>query len=220
MRSSLGVRLLSVFVLPLGLDQWTPIKVNSHDLPNVIVEKQEWRIATNNSAGGYASLFKKAVPLGKCKLSWEWKVLKYPKVDIALPFEKKNDDSALRVGLLLSGDVENIKVPNPLKTTLDERNYKLTNILFYSSGNLPDEKCGISPYQKGILYCLKHSESQWKTVDTNPMTDLVKAYGISSDQVQKLKVIGLWIFADSDNSVSDSESFIRKIQVEFLGESK
>ncbi|MGE3535700.1 MAG: DUF3047 domain-containing protein [Parachlamydiales bacterium] len=220
MRSTLSAKLLSVVVFPLSFNQWTPIKVNSHDLPKISSENQEWRIVTNNSAGGYASLFKEAIPLGKFKLAWEWRVLKYPKVNTVLPFKKENDDSALRVGLLISGDSENISIPRPLKKTLDEKNYKLTNILFYSSENVPDEKCGISPYQKGILYCLKHSESQWKTVDTNPMTDLVKGYGISPDQAQKLKVIGLWIFADSDNSESDSESFIRKIQIEFLGESK
>jgi len=46
-----------------------------------------------------------------------------------------------------------------------------------------------------------------------PFQDLKKQASLSDEQMKKLKLFGVWIFADSDNSDSSSNAYLAEIKL-------
>lgn len=203
-------------VVPLDIGQWTPVQVNSHPMPVVTNENSTWKIVSKDGAGGYAYIFKESLSREQVtQASWDWKVTKFPNVEIKLPFLKQNDDFAVRVGFLISGGSTSISIPRSIEKLFGTARKQISNIIFYQAirstkGN--QETCGESPYQKGITYCLRFADAEFKTQTIKPINDVIKTP--NPNPANNLKVVGLWIFSDSDNSHSESEAHLRNLKLE------
>ena len=207
---------LFFMVVPFNIGQWTPVHVNTHPMPVVTEEKSTWKIVSRDGAGGYAFIFKEAFDKDQLiQASWDWKVTRFPNVEIRLPFSKQNDDFALRVGFLISGGSTSITIPDSIEKLFGTEKKKISNIIFYQAirstkGN--QEACGESPYQKGITYCLRFANTEFETLKVKPTSDLIKNQ--KPNLPNNLKVVGLWIFSDSDNSHSESEAYLKNLKME------
>ncbi len=203
-------------IVPFNIDQWTPVQINTYSMPVVTDESSTWKIVSKNGAGGYAYIFKESFdkePL--IRASWDWTVTKFPNVEIKLPFSKQNDDFAVRVGFLISGGSNSISIPDSIEKLFGTEKKKIANIVFYQAipstkGN--QESCGESPYQKGITYCLRFATADFESQKVKPTDDVIK--NKDSSAASNLKIIGLWIFSDSDNSHSESEAYLRNLKLE------
>ena len=214
-KEKLSTVTLLFMVIPFNIGEWTPIQINSHPMPVVSDENSTWKITTKNGAGGYVYILNsnhEKEPLRQA--SWDWKVTVFPKVEIKIPFSKQNDDFALRVGFLIEGDSSSISIPSSIEK-LFERHRRISNIVFYQSVPASESNhgsCGISPYQKEILYCLRSAKSEFETITVKPIDDLIKFLNIAGKSSPK--VVGIWIFSDSDNSHSESEVYLRNLKLE------
>ncbi len=204
------------FTLPMAIEQWTPVHLPSRELPEVESKDGEWHIVTHGGAGGYAYLLPEPglEKDPRMKISWRWSVLKFPKTNPSVPFDKKNDDYALRVGVLIADTDENIKVPASIEKLLKAKGVKLSYVVFYNTvgSKTGASACGISPYNDYIVNCLKHATDREKLESASPIEDAMKHFGLPEAESEKLKIIGVWIFADSDNSNSESEAKLNRIQ--------
>jgi len=178
-----------------------------------------WEISTNNSAGGYAHLFPEPIEKkGKdLQVTWSWSTQVFPKINSKNLFQKDGDDFPLRIGVLLSGGGSEISVPMDLKKTLDSRNYRVSHIMFYSAAQL-DQKSpieGKSPYSSKIAYQLIPNSDASQLTAVNPFADVKRLFKFDSEKLESLKIIGLWIFADSDNSRSSSLATLENLRTVF-----
>lgn len=214
MKNAIKLRFLHSLLIPLSLEQWTPVPINSGPLPQISSAKNEWTIETNKTAGGYVYLLPEKISLASTRINWDWKVLKYPEVKVSIPFQRKNDDFAIRLGVLVEGTKSVIDIPKSMSNSLDSKKYKLSYIVFYSAAQEGGEQCDRSPYQNHILYSLKQGSSEWSGVSASPSADLSRQFHLSDSEIKNLKIIGVWLFADSDNSKSQSQGFIRNIRIE------
>lgn len=208
---------LAAFVFPLAINQWTPVPIGSQNLPDVKSTDREWAIKTDGNAGGFVCLLPApTTPSSQTvRLSWEWRVSTFPKTTPKIPFEKSADDYALRVGALLSDSEEGIKVPQRIEDLLKEKNLKLSYVVFYCAvSSVPNGPlCAISPYNDHIINCLVGADSTYRKVAASPIEDAMRYLKLQESEKRLLKVIGLWVFADSDNSRSSSEAGLRTLEV-------
>lgn len=214
-------RFLGVMMLPLGLEHWTAMPISGRALPEFKVVSQAWNIRTRGSAGGYVQFLEEALlsRAGNLALSWDWKVTRFPKTRPNFPFEKSDDDFAIRVGVLISDGEEQIPVPGEFKKVLMERKQRVAFVVFYCAiskelmkGALKPS-CGTSPYHDHVVNCLLPSQGDWLTNVVFPIKDAIDSLKIPEARRKKLKVIGFWVFADSDNTESDSMGELRSISV-------
>ncbi|MGE0633451.1 MAG: hypothetical protein AB7O96_13650 [Pseudobdellovibrionaceae bacterium] len=197
-------------IVPFNIGDWTPVQINSHPMPIVTDENSAWKIVTKDGAGGYAYIFNDGE--SATQASWDWKVTKFPKVEVKLPFLKQSDDFAVRIGFLIEGESASISIPSQIEKLFKSKK-KISNIIFYQPIPRTDqnrEACGLSPYQKEILYCLKFAKGEFETKKATPLEDLGKHIALRS---KNLKIIGIWIFSDSDNSHSESEAYLKNLKM-------
>lgn len=220
MDASRGYRsLLAAVAVPLELARWTAVPIHARTFPSFTEAgeskregKNAWKVQSDNAAGGYALL----LPQGSYdKVQWRWKVTSFPKTASAPPFTKSNDDYAIRVGILLNQGDTAFQVPAPFQKLLDANHAKLSRVLFYLGvpGTPPSENCGVSPYRDEIGYCALGSGPAWTTHRADPRADSRKAFQLSSEEARKLRIIGLWIFSDSDNSSSAAQAELDGVQL-------
>ncbi|MGE4233105.1 MAG: DUF3047 domain-containing protein [Bacteriovoracia bacterium] len=208
--SRTGVRaLLSVIAIPMTISQWTPIPIASKELPKLqIIGESSWELTTKQSAGGYAFLLKEPTG-GNVGLRWEWKVSKFP-----APTGKR-DDYAVRVGVLLSDNESKLPVPEKFEKLLSEKKQSLSYIVFYDASE-PDKGlngCSISPQSARIANCFISVSAEKSKVLVSPIEDATLRFNLSASDRTKLKVVGVWVFGDSDDSESESKAFIEKIEL-------
>ena len=202
--------------LPLILNQWVPVPIGSQPLPQVESLGGGWRIQTQGNAGGWAFLLPQ--PIGpQAKLAWEWKVAQFPSAQTQFPFEKGSDDYAIRVGALLTNGSDEIRAPQAMKKLLQDHQVKLSYVVFYSatrSAPPTEKRCGLSPYSDQIVYCLIEVGPQVSKSQVQPIEEAIQAFKLPSTQRAKLKLLGLWLFADSDNTKSSSKAELSGLKVE------
>lgn len=184
------------------------------EFPSIQPKIDGWKVETKAGAGGYAYLFseKERRRLTDANLLWSWSVEEFPQTKAASPLEKATDDYALRVGLLVRGDGE-VQVP----PTLQEAARKcggVSYVLFYSATHKRDlvNQCFKNPFNERVVDCLKFADGKQSGVKSSPLSDLSRALSLPSDTLSKLEVIGVWIFADSDNSKSKSKAHLYKLR--------
>lgn len=208
-------RLNSVVFAPFILSQWMPFALEFEGKPNVQVVRDELRIETKEAAGGFAYLLPQAISLTETnvKFSWKWKVKQFPNVRPKPPFKKENEDFALRVGLLVSDGSSQIPLPRKLKKEIKKRNQALSYVLFYCASQDQETACGRSPFHQNVLNCLRPAQGEMESMESRPLADLKEAYALSQNQLKRLKVFGIWLFADSDNSESKTFASVSQLQI-------
>lgn len=201
----------------MSLNQWTEVRISPTKHLTIITDGGRWNVSTKNSAGGYAYLFPNPTTIGASgvRVSWRWQVRKFPRMTSILPFHKTNDDYALRIGILVANGSGNIRVPPSIQGLLNARQSKLSYVLFYCAKPLTQEgdSCGKNPYNDRILNCLRPATDQSMDISVAPLEDLARTFQLSYEQAQKLQIIGVWIFADSDNTRSESDADLESIRV-------
>lgn len=75
-------------------------------------------------------------------------------------------------------------------------------------------KCAISPFHDSFANCFVPVElNQMQTNLVLPIPDIQETFQLNRMDLENTKIIGLWLFADSDNSDSQSNAWIENIQV-------
>jgi len=127
---------------------------------------------------------------------------------------KKNDDYAMRVGVLFSDGVRSMTMPEGLKVQITQKGHALSHVVFYCAAPLGDSggECIHNPYSDSVVNCLKSAGATKKKENVFPVSDLRKNIAASDLDASKLKIIGLWLFADSDNVESDSDAWVSELK--------
>jgi hypothetical protein len=210
-----------LLLIPLGLEQWTAVPISGKAMPELRGVNQTWTLKTRGSAGGYVHFLEKPITLesGYVSISWEWMVRKFPRTRPVLPFVKSEDDYAIRIGALISDGEKQIPVHGDFKKILEERKQTVAFVLFYCAVPIEQMKffekssCGSSPYHDHVANCVLPAGEPWSKNAVSPFKDAMGSFQVSDSQRKKLTLIGFWIFADSDNSNSDSEAELKPISV-------
>lgn len=206
--------------IPLALTAWSGIPIGSQKLPSVAVNDGQWGITTNGNAGGYAHFFDPNTLANVPKeLRWSWRVIEFPKVNPEIPFQKKTDDYALRVGALVSIPGNPIQLPQSLKKKLPANQVPPSFVVFYGAvrsthkQEKSTDRCAPSPYNARILHCLIGAHATFENMTRSPLEDAARHLNSPDFSQAKARFIGLWIFADSDNSQSSSQALIKELSV-------
>lgn len=208
--------LLAALAIPLSLGQWTEISVPGKKMPIAEALNGSLKLSTRDAAGGYALLFPKAYP--SLKASWSWDVAKFPVSQYGFPISKGQDDFAIRVGFLVESDRTEMRVPPAIKKQLKDRGAHLSYVVFYNS--VPDtgraHACEMSPYNDHVVNCFLPARAQPTTVTVSPLLDLANTLNGSDRKSGALGplVLGLWVFADSDNGRTISEGTLKDLRIE------
>ena len=209
--------MLGVFVVPMAINQWTAVPIGSQRIPDLIANEKEWRVKTEGNAGGFAYLTPQSTDSASrlVQVHWDWRVETFPRAAPKIPFEKSTDDYALRVGVLLSDGEERVNVPRNIKDLLKAKDLNLSYVVFYCAvASVPNgQACAISPYNDHIVNCLVGADSKYRRIEEFPVEDAIKYFKLSENEGKRLRPIGLWIFADSDNSRSSSVAGLRALEV-------
>lgn len=200
-------------IIPLNLDLWIPfsfpnIPVSNFDYQQV---NKSLKISSHKSASGYVYIFPDPVAINEVQISWQWSVEKFPDIKNILPISNLSDDFALRLGLLLDDGKRSIKLPSQLEGELKKKNLNVSYVNFYLAVPNENVPCFLSPNDSFINYCLKLVNSNLKS--ENITSEMLAKDLNNIKSFATLKLIGLWIFADSDNSKSTSLGTIRNIQI-------
>ncbi len=70
------------------------------------------------------------------------------------------------------------------------------------------ENCALSPYSDRIVNCLLPANHSLRSFDKEPLKDLIR---ITKTSIEDLKVIGAWVFSDSDNLKSQCKATLNGI---------
>lgn len=74
-------------------------------------------------------------------------------------------------------------------------------------------KCTRSPFHDAFMNCFVPLEVKAKqSVTVLPIPDIQSAWMLNRMELESLQIIGIWIFADSDNSESKSKAWIENIR--------
>lgn len=198
-------------LIPLGSKHWEKTNFPFKWAPSYKFKKSQIKVISDDDLGGYAHKFKKEYKLTeKTRLKIAWQVKKFPKVSPRIPFVKKEDDYPIRIGLILSGG-EKAKIP---KSVLKKLPFKKTvsNILYY--GPVRADKpmnyfCGDSPHNAYAVYCAVPSDYKEKLFEFMPLRDLIKVKKSS----YQAEILGVWLFADTDDSESKSSVILKSIEL-------
>ena len=176
--------------------------------PNTVTFQEEAIITfeVNDSASFMLHAFENIRSVSRVAFDWKAKG-QLNKRDVEHESTRKGDDAWLRVGLILKGEPQLLDplVPPWVKQVRNTLNYPSDEMLYL----IPDArhapgKSWPSPFSKQISMISVASSSEkddgWRSVNyVSP---------------QPLKVIGIWLMADGDNTQSSFISSIRKLQVQ------
>lgn len=205
--------LLGAFAIPMSPQKWIPTEMPSRSMPIVKADGASWTLTSKDSAGGLSYILESSITTD-FETSFSWSVATHPKVDFNKPNLKKNDDYALRIGFLFSGGKEDLKMPPKFKAALEKLKVKVSNVLFYCSApESISSSCSKSPYGDQMANCLIPVGPLEKRSNFHPKVDLQKTLNLDEASIRKLSLVGLWVFADSDNSESSSEGTLFHINV-------
>lgn len=202
---------LSSLVIPMLLSQWNAHPIFFKGNPTLKENNKQLVIETQNASGGYVHLFSEPIPIGaNTRLDWKWAIAKFPQEVMQLPLKKSTDDFAVRIGLLLSDGTSRISLPGGLQKSLP-RDEPLSYVLFYCATPQVDPKmvCELSPYHKSFVNCMKRASPKTERNSGFPLRDLISAKNLGPKP--SLKVLGLWLFADSDNLETRSEASVSEL---------
>lgn len=189
------------------------------DFPLIQSAIDGWKVETKAGAGGYAYLFpeNERKRLADTNLLWSWSVKEFPQTKAVTPLDKGADDYALRVGLLVRGNGE-VQMPPALKEAARKCGI-VSYVLFYSATDKRDlaNQCFKNPFNDRVVDCLEFASEQRSEVKSSPLLDLSGVLTLSKDDLSKLEVVGVWIFADSDNSKSTSKAHLYQLRLGSAG---
>jgi len=200
-----------------------PIHIGSFALPSIETKKEAWQIGTRETAGGYVYPLPRTQlrPLARDAFAWTWKVDRFPSVKTADPSAKEADDYAVRVGILIRGNGE-ASMPGDLEKVASKLQDKVSYVLFYSACDRKEllRRCFKNPFSDRVINCLIPAGGKPTPVRVFPLDDLKSVISISSEVEARLSAIGIWIFADSDNSKSESQATLAQLRIEDRREGK
>lgn len=205
----------TVVGIPLVLSDWMPLSTQIKGSPKVKVEGSTLSITTEGEAGGFAYFLEKPISISgnNFDVNWKWQVSQFPDVIPTIPFKKSEEDFALRVGMLLSDGTSRIPLPGNFGKEFEKRKQALSYVLFYcASQNRAKRQCGRSPYHRNIVNCLNPAGKKQNSVMVTPFKDIKQFLG-KRPETKKLEVVGVWLFADSDNSRSRSNAMVSDIKL-------
>ncbi|MEZ4752180.1 MAG: DUF3047 domain-containing protein [Bdellovibrionota bacterium] len=205
---------ISTLLIPMLLNQWLPNAVHFKGTPKLSLEGKAFRIETVEAAGGYIYLLPEPVTLTKEKgqFRWKWSVQRFPQKVLRLPLTKKTDDFAVRIGLLLSDGTSKISLPSTLQAKLNPA-HPLSYVLFYCASPQKETTpvCEQSPYQGNFVNCMKRASGTRESNERFPWRDLASVEKVEAST--SLQVIGVWLFADSDNNGTRSEAHVSGMEL-------
>lgn len=197
------------------LSLWTPVRIGSLELPAFQSDDSVWQVSTKATAGGFAYFLPEAerAALSAVTLSWSWRVDRFPTARGDSPEKKAADDYALRVGVLILGDGE-AKLSAEFKDATRNLGAKISYVVFYSATDKKDwaGKCFPNPYSERVINCLRMAKQDFSEVLAHPLLDLESVIPISLETRAKLRSAGVWIFADSDNSKTETVASLRGLK--------
>lgn len=200
--------------MPLDQSAWVKTNFPFKFAPNYKFQNKTIQIISDDDLGGYAHRFKTPIDLSEAvELKLKWQVKKFPSVLPELPFKKKQDDYPLRVGLILGGGSP-AKIPDAVKKRLPFKQ-QISHIVYYgpvtSKVSKKDKYCGNSPHNDYAVYCAVPSSLKSQEFSFKPLVDLKEVKTIK----YKPKLMGLWLFADTDDSESESEIILKAIEFKY-----
>lgn len=203
--------LLAGVVIPLDQESWVKTNFPFRFAPDYEFIKQGIQIESDDDLGGYAYKLSRPIELSqKTKVRIEWNVKKYPNVTPRKPFVKKQDDYPVRVGLILSGGVK-AKIPSSVTKRLPFKQ-DISNIVYYGPAKSKEKKelqCGNSPHNDYAVYCAILAPEGENKVEDQPLIRLQEVKSLN----YPTKLLGIWIFADTDDSESESKVLLKKIEI-------
>ncbi|MEC9283659.1 MAG: hypothetical protein VX642_13190 [Bdellovibrionota bacterium] len=202
--------LFAGLVLPLDLSQWHKTNFLFKAAPDYSSDKKSITIESDDDLGGYFYPLKTPIKIdSETKLAFSFQVKRFPKVNIKLPFDKKNDDYPVRLGLVIGGGKE-AEIPSAVKSRLNLSS-AISNVLYFGPAQTKETKvfCGNSPHNDYAIYCVLPSDLTKKNFELEILEQLKKVKKIN----YSASLLGVWIFADTDDSESKSSVKINKIEI-------
>jgi hypothetical protein len=207
-----------VIMIPMSLNEWTKVEMPSLSFPIVKEIDNGLHMSTNDSAGGYVYLLKDPIELVAEKsaltLSWDWEVSGFP--DSKNLRRKNGDDYALRVGVLLGNGSSGMRLPPELNAMAKRQKIKISNVVFSCATSLKENsgECFKNPFHDSVVNCLGHA-SAVKQSQTIVLQRLINEQKDVFTPGQAYSLLGLWIFADSDNTDSMSQGWLGNLKINY-----
>lgn len=206
--------LLAGLLVPLDQSAWIKTNFPFKFAPDYNFKNQKIHIVSDDDLGGYAHRFKEPIELtDSLRVFLSWQVKKFPKVKPEIPFTKKQDDYPLRVGLILGGG-KPAEIPEAVKKRLPFKE-QISHIVYYGpvtqKVSKKEKYCGNSPHNSYAVYCAVPSALSSQNFTFEPFADLKEVKSVK----YKPKLMGLWLFADTDDSESESEITLKKIEIKY-----
>ncbi|MAF91455.1 MAG: hypothetical protein CL674_09300 [Bdellovibrionaceae bacterium] len=197
-------------VLPMDLTKWHKTNFLFKAAPDYTSDKKSIFINSEDDLGGYFYRLDKEIPLSSdSKVKFQYQVQQFPKVSIKLPFDKKNDDYPVRLGLVIGGG-EEADIPSAVKSRLG-LSTKISNVLYFAPAKVSEKNifCGDSPHNNYAIYCVLPSDLSQKEFELDVLKYLKQVKNLD----YSASLLGLWIFADTDDSESKSSVKINNIEI-------
>ncbi len=200
----------------IGLWKETPVK--SLPLPAVSVQPGSiWSLSTQGNAGGYAWRLPKPVVWSAVeRVSWRWKAQRHPdprNTGLIGLFKPLADDAAVRVGFVFDSGASNLPLPEAWKTETDRDN--ISHVIFHnlvSQHHKPS--CSSSPLTRHITYRnVPHAESTRFALHQETPESISTCLPAAEALSETSRLIGIWVFADSDDSRSQSKAALQLPQI-------
>ncbi len=201
-----------VSVIPLDRRQWvaTPlISPTAKESPTLKEKDSIWELHSNHASFGFGYVLPSKVSTGSdTRLNWNWKVEKFP--------EGKEGDSAIRVGALITDSKTATTYPEGLKKLTEKIGAPTSYIVLYGAVRTvkEDQKCTVSPLYDHLVYCSRPAEANFLRQNAYPKEDLATTLSLTPTQTADLRVTGLWVMADVENSKSATEASIQNLILE------
>lgn len=190
--------------IPLQLALWQPAQFQKIPPAQFQEIHQTFKIETDKTAGGRVFWLK--VPIEKkAELAFEWNVERFPTAHYSVPLSRKEDDFAIRIGVLYGhtdSEKSSLSVAPEFEEQLKKQHRSLESIVFYVA--VPQgaglSGCFPSPYPQ-ISYCPVEAGQKHSVFKT------------SVEIPAESKILGIWVFADSDNTKSASLAALYKLSI-------
>jgi len=205
--------------IPLTFPQWTQVHFSDKSSPKFETlakttdHCEQWSVKTANSTGGYVYRLEAPVPLteNETQVSWNWSVTKFPTIVEPL-FEKRSDDFALRVGILVSDGHSSIQEVRRFTS----RPIDVSYVIFFDAypKKIPEtSNCGLNPYLHRAADCFLLASPKTEHIELNPYGKIRSQFKLSEREMSELRIVGFWIDANSDNSKSSSDATFSDLQL-------